>query len=181
MEFSEMLIEEHKPIRRALDVLEAMRAKVERGDSTDRHDVNALLIFLHYFADACHQAKEESILFPVLERVKKRAPSMELEGLLEEHNQERSLIEQTQITLFTEEHREFIQNVRKLIDLLSGHMVKEEQVLFPLAEQILTREEAAQLGVRMEESDAKFGFTQRKLLLQMLEHLEKVYVIPKAA
>jgi hemerythrin-like domain-containing protein len=59
MEFSELLIKEHEPIRRAISVLEAMASDAENGRRINRNDVNALFIFLHYFAHACHQAKEE--------------------------------------------------------------------------------------------------------------------------
>lgn len=94
MEFSRLLSEEHKPIRRALHVLKVMTEQVEQGVWTDRHDVNALLIFLHYFVDVCHQAKEESILFPALKSSQKYYGSRaQLEGLLEEHNEERGLLE----------------------------------------------------------------------------------------
>src|SRR5262245_52374448 len=66
VDFSELLIKEHEPIRRATTVLEGMITDAENDRRINRSDVNALLIFLHYFADACHQAKEEAILFPVL-------------------------------------------------------------------------------------------------------------------
>jgi hemerythrin-like domain-containing protein len=70
MEFSERLIKEHEPIRRAINVLNGMVQDAEHGVAIDKHDINALLIFLHYFGDVCHQAKEESILFPILRKSK---------------------------------------------------------------------------------------------------------------
>src|SRR4051812_38168108 len=130
MEFSESLKVEHCLIRRALEILEAMTERVERGIAAEKHDVNALLIFLHYFGDACHQAKEEAILFQSLKRSKDYVPSPELEALLEEHSYEREIVEQTQIALFSDSRNEFIANARKLIRVLSGHSMKEEQVIF---------------------------------------------------
>jgi hemerythrin-like domain-containing protein len=90
MEFSELLIKEHEPIRRAINVLEAMAGDAENGRRVNRNDVNALLIFLHYFADACHQAKEETILFPILRQsgASIRVGDVirkQLQGLLTEH------------------------------------------------------------------------------------------------
>ena len=49
MESCSLLDSEHKAIRRAVNVLRTMTEQVEHGLPTDRHDVNALLIFLHYF------------------------------------------------------------------------------------------------------------------------------------
>src|SRR5258708_5718950 len=97
MEFSELLIKEHESIRRAIHVLNGMTRAAEQGFSIDRHDVNALLIFLHYFVNTFHHTKEESVLFPIL----KQAPNLvgldsareQLEELLRGHDEEQSLIE----------------------------------------------------------------------------------------
>jgi hemerythrin-like domain-containing protein len=188
MEFSELLIEEHKSIRRALAVLGVMTELAEKHNSGDRHDVNALLIFLHYFADACHQAKEENVLFPALRQSKAYVGSRSsqnrwverLERLLEAHQEERFLVEKTQIALFSEKSSEFAKNARKLIDLLSRHCLEEEQSLFPMAERALTREEANTVLMRFEEADAEFGHSQRDLLVELLHELEAKY-LPKAA
>jgi hemerythrin-like domain-containing protein len=177
MEFSRLLSDEHKPIRRALHVLKVMTEQVEQGVWTDRHDVNALLIFLHYFVDVCHQAKEESILFPALKSSQKYYGSRaQLEGLLEEHNEERGLLEKTQLLLLTNKKPEFIVSARKLISLLSDHATKEEDILFPLAEQILPTEKAQEIAVQMMEADARFGYTQVKLLVDMLQTLHEKYI-----
>src|SRR5688572_25991998 len=99
MGFTDLLIKEHKALRRALEVLRIMTDRVERGIPTDRHDVNALLMFFHYFGDVLHQAKEESILFPALRSSHKCASSAQLQTLLGEHHEKRGLIETTQFLL----------------------------------------------------------------------------------
>jgi hemerythrin-like domain-containing protein len=174
--FEDLFIEEHKTIRRALEVLKTMADRVERGIPTDRHDVNALLIFLHYFGDVLHQAKEESILFPALKSSSEDASPADLSSLVAEHNEERGLIEKTQFTLFTDKQDEFIASARKVIALFSEHAHQEELVLFPLARKILTTKEAAEVTVKLQEADAKFGFRQRELLMDMLHHLEDKYI-----
>jgi regulator of cell morphogenesis and NO signaling len=180
MEFSELLIKEHEPIRRAITVLEGMTNDAGNGRRINRNDVNALLIFLHYFADACHQAKEETILFPIL---RQSEASIRVEGvireqlqdLLKEHSQERSLVEETQLALFSERPSEFVESARKLAKILSEHALKEEQVLFPLAKKILTRKEADEVLMRIEEADTKFGSSRRTLLVELLQELEQKY------
>jgi hemerythrin-like domain-containing protein len=84
------------------------------------------------------------------------------------------LIETAQLALFTDKD-EFIASARKVVDLLSEHVDKEEHVLLPLAERILTREKANEVAMKVQEADAKFG-TQRKLLVDMLDHLEDKYI-----
>jgi len=176
MDYSRFLTDEHKTIRRAVDVLNAMTARAEQNVNVDIHDVNALLMFLHYFGDVCHQAKEETILFPALQSSEGFTSSFDPGALLKGHNEERALIEQTQLTLFTDNHSEFVASARKLINVLSEHLTKEESVVFPLAEQILTREKAMEIGYRMQEADANFGYTQRKLLLDLLQQLADKYI-----
>ena len=174
--FTDLLTKDHIALRRALNVLRTMTDRVEGGIPTDRHDVNALLIFFHYFGDVLHQAKEESILFPALKSSDKFASSDELENLLGEHNEERGLIEKVQFLLFTDKQDEFISSARKVIDLLSEHADKEEHVLFPLAYGMLTTAKANEVTAKLEEADAEFGLRQRELLMDMLHQLEDKYI-----
>ena len=174
--FIDLLTAEHKALRRALNILRTMTDRVERGISTDRHDVNALLIFLHYFGDVLHQGKEESILFPALKSSNEFTSFPELESLLVEHNEERGLIEKTQFALFTDKQDEFIASARKVIDLLSEHAGEEEHALFPLADKILRVAKANEVTEKLQQADAEFGLRQRKLLMDMLQELEDRYI-----
>jgi len=174
--FTGLFLEEHEAIRRALRVLSAMTEQVERKLATDHHDVNALLIFLHYFGDVLHQGKEESVLFPGLEHSNEFTLSGDTKTPLAEHKEGRGLIERTQLSLLTDRPDEFIMNARKLIHLLSEHIEREEQLLFPLAERILTMANEDRIVVKLQEADARFGFRQRKLLMDMLQQLEDKYI-----
>jgi branched-chain amino acid transport system ATP-binding protein len=185
MEFLQLLANEHAAIRRAVKVLEGMTDAAEMGVTINRHDVNALLIFLHYFGDSRHQAKEENVLFPVL---RQRTASLRLTAsqhdllrdLLAEHNDERLLIEKVQLALFSDRPSEFVAPARRLTRMLSQHVLQEEQVLFPLAEKIVTNKEADDLLMHMEQADAEFGVSQYRLLMDLLQDLETKY-LPKAA
>jgi hemerythrin-like domain-containing protein len=187
MQFSELFLEEHRLVRRAVAVLSAMTDRAEAGLSADRHDVNALLIFLHYFVDSCHQAKEESILFPAIRRSLMAQSSQaadplseQLQHLLREHTEDRALIEKSQLALFSEKPAEFVENGQALVKLLLEHAHFEEEMLFPKAEEILSWEESNIITTRMEEADAEFGASQKDLLVAMLEELERKY-LAKAA
>jgi hemerythrin-like domain-containing protein len=183
MEFSELLTGEHQAIRRALNVLESMKDKILHGCSVDIHDVNALLLFLHGFADGCHQGKEESILFPALRQALDNRylgdsgfSILDIESLFEEHKEERDLIYRTQTALFAKQDSDFVEYTRKLIKLLLEHIAREERILFPMAERILTQEEAIAVGVRIQEANATFGECQVTLLLDILKRLEEKFM-----
>ena len=188
MRFSELFLAEHQLIYRATAVLERMTNQADTGIYADRHDINALLIFLHYFVDAFHQAKEESILFPTLRQAQTSVQSAdsaaalarELDNLLGEHVEDRVLIDRSHLLLFSGKPEEFAEKGKALALLLSKHAHHEEQYLFPLAEQILTWEQADSVAMRMEHADAQFGESQKKLLVDILEELERKY-LTKAA
>jgi len=174
MEFSEVLTQEHEQIRRALNVLRLATDQIRQGYSVDVHNVNAILLFLHSYGDRCHQAKEESILFPALNRAMhdhRRRSAVEIEGLIAEHREECNLIEKTQVALFTEDTN-FVEHADRLIDLVSEHITKEERALFPSIEQVLTESQTATLGERMLEANANFGECHITLLMDMLKQVE---------
>jgi len=187
MRFSELFLAEHQLIRRAVAVLERMAEQADTGIYADRHDINALLIFLHYFVDAFHQTKEESILFPALRQAGSVQSSEsavwlaeDIEHLLREHTEDRFLIDRSQLLLFSEKSQEFAENAKALAGLLSKHAHHEEQYLFPTAEKIFNREQGERVAMGMEQADAQFGESQKRLLVDMLEELERKY-ITKAA
>lgn len=183
MEFSEILTEEHNHIRRAMNVLSAITHQIQQGRSVDIHNVNAILLFLHSFADRCHQAKEESILFPAIRRAlqDQRSDSrLDLESLLKEHQEECWLIEQTQIAIFTGDSSNFVEGAGKLIELVNEHIIKEERMLFPLIEQILAEKQTVALGVRIREANADFGECHITLLMDMLNQVELAFGLKAA-
>jgi iron-sulfur cluster repair protein YtfE (RIC family) len=100
------------------------------------------------------------VLFPAIRRALQDQQSdsrLDLESLLKEHREECWLIEQTQIALFTGESSNFMEGARKLIEVVSEHIIKEERMLFPLIEQLLTEPQTVALGVRIREANADFG------------------------
>ena len=83
---TDILIQEHKMILRALDVLEAMAQKALEGGLSAREDVGELLEFLNRFADSFHQGKEEDVLFPVFAAACNGAEIDAVRQLVLEHN-----------------------------------------------------------------------------------------------
>jgi len=180
MELSEAFLKEHELIRRAILVLRGMIRDAENGVLAEKHDVNALLMFLHYFGDACHQAKEEKILFPLLKQaqISPKVDSnirQQLEHLLSEHHDDRLLIEKAQFDLFADSLSNFIFSAKKLAQMLSDHARKEEQMLFPIVEQVISEQQAEEALARIEQADADFGCSQRSLLFDLLRELEAKY------
>ena len=61
MKCTDLLVQDHKIILRALNVIEHMAARVENDQFVETADVESILRFLRTFADDHQQTKEETI------------------------------------------------------------------------------------------------------------------------
>jgi hemerythrin-like domain-containing protein len=140
MKCTDLLIQDHKAILRALDVLEHMARRMDEKEAVEWEDVDAILRFLQKFADDNHQAKEESALFPELLSTccnQDRA----LRQMLFEHDQERSLTEALEDALHTRRPDQFVIFARRFVGLLRNHIDKEDHILFEIVDRSLSKEQ----------------------------------------
>jgi hemerythrin-like domain-containing protein len=140
MKSADFLTQEHKIILRALDVLDAMSSSIEKNEVVDQPDIDKILEFLRWFADAHHQAKEETILFPALTRAA-ASQDRPVEHMTLEHDQERSLIEEMERDLRLAKLSEFVSTANRLSSTLRNHIYKEDRILFETAAAILSPSE----------------------------------------
>jgi hemerythrin-like domain-containing protein len=103
-------------------------------------DVEKILDFLRWFADAHHQAKEETILFPAL---KSAAASQHrpVEHMTLEHDQERALMVEMEKDIRLANLSEFVACANRLSSTLRNHIYKEDRILFETADEILSTQE----------------------------------------
>jgi len=137
MKATDFLIQEHKLILRALDVLDEISSLVEKKESVDQRDIDAVLEFLRWFADAHHQAKEESVLFPVVIQAA-AAHNRSVEHMTVEHNQERALVEGIEKDVRLVRHAQFVAGARRLTSTLRHHIYKEDRILFESVDAVLS-------------------------------------------
>lgn len=131
------LRQEHEVILRALAILERLGQALERGEPIDRTALTWLIDFFRTFADRCHHGKEEQHLFPALERHGIPREGGPLAVMLHEHEQGRALLS----AMDQGGELQTTEAIRGYAGLLRAHIDKENNVLFPLAEQVLPEEE----------------------------------------
>jgi hemerythrin-like domain-containing protein len=175
MKSTELLIQEHKLILRALDVLDAMSVSVGKEGTVDEGQAGRMLDFLRWFADAHHQAKEETILFPVL---KSAAPSQNrpVEHMILEHDQERSLIEDIEKDLRLAKFSEFVASANRLSSRLRNHIYKEDRILFDTVDAVLSRAEDDAVFERLSRFDTALDKQVLEEKLKDLRSLEWEYL-----
>src|SRR6266511_1663003 len=169
MKCTDLLIQDHKIILRALDILDHMAVRVENDQPVESADVESILRFLLTFADDYHQMKEESALFPELMRTS-AAQEGPLRQMLFEHDQERSLVEGLEDALYTKKGAEFVYFANRLTALLRNHIRKEDDIVFEIVERALSSEQ----DEKVTEQFNKFEINER--LQKELHRLEWKYL-----
>jgi len=175
---------EHEAVKLTLRVLEKICLKLEQPQaSVDPAHVDQLLEFLLVFVDKCHHGKEEELLFPALEAIGVRREGGPIGVMLMEHQQGREFVRKMRET-FAECRTghpaaavPFTREASGYIALLDQHILKENNVLFPLAEKQLPESKQSELAKGFEAIEVeKIGVGKHEEFHRMLENLERVYL-----
>lgn len=151
MNITNILSNEHRVIEVVLTCLEKMTEEANTSGKLDAESANKAIDVIRTFADKCHHGKEENHLFATL--VKKGVPK---EGgpvgqMLNEHEMGRTFVKGMSENVseasngYPDGLMNFTKNAQGYVQLLRGHIQKEDGVLFPMADRILSDEEQKQL------------------------------------
>jgi hemerythrin-like domain-containing protein len=152
MTATQVLTEEHQTI---LLVIEAAEREVEKINGTDKVDgekVEKILDFLRNFADRCHHAKEENILFVKMQEKGMPADSGPIFVMLREHEENRKDVAAVAGALpkAIAGEESAVAGVRDNLAAYAGrlraHISKEDNVLYPMADRLFSEEDQRRLG-----------------------------------
>lgn len=161
MQPTEELKHEHAIILKVLDVAAIEVVRISQTYKINPGKIAAMLDFFKGFVDRCHHTKEELHLFPMLERRGQPRDTGPLAVMLEEHTLGRIYLKTAAkaLTLVDKGDQASIDevggNLGAYVDLLKAHIAKENNVLFPLADSLMTPEDQAELGKAFAEVEAK--------------------------
>ena len=175
---TQVLKDEHALILEALDAMERKIAILEAGAAPDRAYFEKAVEFLRTFADRCHHGKEENLLFKSM--VDRGFPRQggPIAVMLMEHDSGRSLIRgiaEGTGALGTDPGaaKKIIENGRGYIGLLRAHIDKENNILFPMADNVLSPEDQERLGKEFERFEAEeTGAGIHEAMLKLLDELK---------
>ncbi len=145
------MMEEHELIVQVLASLQAMAEKLAGGAEVARQDVADFGRFFREFADRCHHGKEEDRLFRKMEEAGFPREAGPIGVMLAEHEAGREEVRQLLAigagsgSLDTAERRTAIECAARFVPLLYGHIQKENNILYPMAQQTIPREEMERL------------------------------------
>ncbi|HLG14407.1 MAG TPA: hemerythrin domain-containing protein [Blastocatellia bacterium] len=175
----EILKRDHRIIERALRAFEGICLRFEVGDEVPPEALVQLIDFIRTFADHFHHEKEETHLFPALERRGVPHAGGPIGVMLDEHETGRRLVEElaraaaAYNTGDEDAARRFAEAGRRYIELLTLHIHKEDNVLFRIAEGVLDSQMLAALGASFERAEAELGAGLLDRYERIAEELEK--------
>ena len=174
---------EHRVIERALRALDGICIRLEWGDPIPSSALTQLVEFINEFADRFHHGKEETYLFPALERrgiVRKGGP---LAALREQHETERELTAEMRRAfegykdLKNESRQRFVEAARRYRNHLLAHMQTEDGILFRLASEVLEEADIAELSVGFDRAEGELTSRTRSEYESLASALENTWTV----
>ncbi len=156
---TESLKHEHKVISLVLGAAEREGRSVQATGRVHAEDIARLLDFFQNFADRCHHAKEERHLFALMHE--RATVGGLLAATVAEHQEGRRRLRAVAEALPQARQGEAAavasvgENLLAYAALLRAHIDHEDNVLFPMAEKILSAEDERALAEAFEKVEAE--------------------------
>lgn len=166
-----------------LAVLDKICDMLDRGERVNSAHLDQAIMFIREFADRCHHAKEEKLLFPAMESAGIPRDGGPIAVMLSEHDEGRRFVRG--MTSASAEYRNgntnaaasFTRNARSFIALLSEHIMKEDSILFTMADTHLTPEKQAELASEFDRVEREeIGVGRHEEFHRLLDTMKNIYL-----
>jgi len=171
-----LLSDEHRVIERVLVVLEKL---TKRPIAHSLDSWKKALDFIRSFADGCHHFKEEKVLFPAMEAHGIPTDGGPVGMMLMEHEEGRSHVRAmfAAISLIEAKNEaakeSLLTSAQAYCRLLREHIQKEDEVLFRMADEVISAEEQKKLLAAFAQHEAEeMGAGVHEKYLKIAEELE---------
>ena len=178
----ELLIEEHKYVRRMLVVIRKACFKLIETGEINYDDFYNMINFVRNFADNHHHKKEEVFLFnKMVENLGDTGKNIITHGMLVEHDLGRNYMRNLEAALEElkqgneEAKLDVIANAVSYTTLLDNHITKEDNVIFTYAQRALDKELLKVINEECFEYEEK-NINTREENIGILNTLEDKYI-----
>jgi len=179
---TQILMAEHEAIQTMLKVLENLAKKLEDGEQVEIDHLRRALEFITGFADRCHHAKEEDLLFPAMEKAGVPQQGGPIGVMLAEHEEGRNEVRAMKDAvgrLAQGEKRaglDFARHARAYSSILNQHIFKEDKILYPMGDARLTDTDKKKLEKEFERVEKEIvGEGKHEYFESILEELRNKY------
>ncbi|MFP4697225.1 MAG: hemerythrin domain-containing protein [Eubacteriales bacterium] len=180
----EIMVNEHKYIKRMLKVIRSICYSVMKNEKVDYDDFYKIIDFVRNYADKHHHGKEEIMLFNrMMEEIGPTAEKLIRHGMLVEHDLGRLYMQQLEEAVNKVQkgqdisRLDVIANAIGYCDLLTRHIEKEDGVVYTFAEKNLSLETMKKINEECEEfeKNAAQKEVQEKYII-VLDEMERKYL-----
>ncbi|MBM4060249.1 MAG: hypothetical protein FJ265_03995 [Planctomycetes bacterium] len=159
----DVLLGEHRTILQVLDEVERESRRLEATGVLRESFWQDLLRFCDEFDAGLHHQKEEHLLFPALEASGLSPTTGPTAVLRDEHLRSRFWRQRIEQALQQRDRARLLAAAGSFLDLNRAHVLKENQILFPLARRLLQPGDLARLHreFRLLAADQRLGCWMR--------------------
>ena len=159
-----ILSDEHQNILKVTGALLKECDSLQSGNKIDKDFFKKAIDFIKSYADKFHHAKEEDILFVEMCKDEAKIHCNPTQQMLYEHDLGRDFIKKLGRGVEEDNNGVIIENARGYAHLLQEHIFKEENILYPMAD------EALKQNVKNEILE-KFKQVEQRLIKEKEKHL----------
>jgi len=176
------LMEEHRVIETVIGALPAFSASLDEGAESARQDLAGFVTFIRKFADAYHHGKEEDMLFTAMVESGMPREGGPIAVMFADHEQGRAYVATLKKVaeaagpLSADEITEVRFAAAGYADLLHDHIMKEDQILYPMALKVVPAERLEAMAAQFTEYEARESAAAEVLASEAAELVAKFTV-----
>jgi hemerythrin-like domain-containing protein len=172
-----MLEHEHHHIQKVAAAMMVLADRLDAGQPVAVETLQKVVQFMQRFGDICHHGKEEQVLFPLLKKKGVPMHGCPVGALLHEHEEGRTLMRELARDVETCAgggvlRASAAKTLHRLAELYPAHIWKEDYLLFPMTDKILTMAEQKQLARRFAAVEKKLGGGTHRQYERLAEEIE---------
>ena len=168
-----ILSDEHQNILKVIDALLKECDSLQSGKKIDKGFFNKTIEFVRGYADKFHHAKEEDILFVELSKDEIQMRCNPIQQMLHEHDLGRDFIKELEKGIEDNNKDKIIENARGYAQLLQEHIFKEDNILYPMADEALNKNAKNGMLKRFKQVEQRLIKEKEKHMLFLKELKEK--------
>jgi hemerythrin-like domain-containing protein len=161
---TQCLRDEHQLILKVIDCFEIALRKARESGEISREVFEPFVEFFRGFADKCHHCKEEDRLFPCLERKGLPREDGPIGVMVQEHAVARQRVSMIAQELQAADggdpvsKQTVLDHGLKFIELMRGHINKEDHCLFGMADEMIRDADLVTLSEAYQSAESEPGY-----------------------
>lgn len=183
MKATQQLKNEHQGVSLMLNILDAVCGRLAAGEKVESRHLQQIVEFLQIFVDKCHHGKEEDVLFPAMEEARVPKENGPLGVMLREHENGRDWVRQMKAAVEqyaagdAAQSEQIAEAARNYMAFLRPHIEKEDNVLYAMADSVLSAEQQDKLFEEFEKiENERIGVGAHEKFHELLHELNAIYL-----